>query len=92
MLEAHITQCQTDSVNTLWDKAINELTQWMKVEQSAPHLIQALVDGLQAWRHNSPASEEMPVLHKQARIGCDGLLDGWLSLEWWSQQEAYWAQ
>jgi len=90
--KAHITQCQTESVNTLWDEAINELTQWMKVEQTAPHLVQALVDGLQAWRQNSPVVEETLASNKQARIGWDGLLDGWLSLEWQSQQEAYWAQ
>jgi len=90
--KAHITQCQTNLVNTLWDEAINELTQWLKMEKTAPHLIQALVNGLQEWRHNSPKSADTPVSQKQARIGWNGLLDSWLSLEWQSQQEVYWAQ
>jgi len=64
----------------------------MKAEQLDPHLVQAMVDGLQAWRHNTPGPEGTPAARKQAKIGGDGLLDGWLSLEWRSQQEAYWAQ
>jgi len=88
----HITQCQAETVNTLWEEAINKLIKWMKAKQSAPQLVQALVDGLQAWRNNTPALDELQVSIKQASFGWDGLLDGWLSLEWWAQQEAYWAQ
>jgi len=79
-------------VNTLWEEAINELIKWMKAEQLAPHLVQVLVGGLQAWRNNTPVLDKLQVSIKQARIRWDGLLDGWLSLEWQAQQEAYWAQ
>jgi len=50
------------------------------------------VAGLQAWWHNVHNTNKEEVSQKQARIGWNGLLDGWLSLEWRSQQEAYWAQ
>jgi len=88
----HITQCPATLVTTLWEEALTELKQWWKVEQTAPHLAQALVAGLQAWRHNAHDSTKEVVSQKQARIGWNGLLDGWLSLDWRSQQEAYWAQ
>jgi len=66
--------------------------QWLKAEQMDPHLVQALVAGLQAWRHNTHKSNKDAASKKQARIGWNGLLDSWLSLEWRYQQEAYWAQ
>jgi len=59
-----------------------ELKQWLKAEQMAPHLTQALVAGLQAWRHNVHESTDKIVSQKQARISWNGLLDSWLSLEW----------
>jgi len=90
--KVHITLCPADTVNTLWEEAITELTTWMKAEQSDPQLVQALVDGLQAWRQNTPRSEETSAASKQEQIGWDGLLNGWLSLEWRAQQAAYWVQ
>jgi len=68
---------------------------WMKAEQSDPQLIQALVEGLQAWQNSTPASEDTsdtPAASKQKQIRWEALLEGWLSLEWQAQQAAYWAQ
>jgi len=60
---------------------MTELTKWLKVEQMAPHLVQASVAGLQTWWHNVHESTDEIVSQKQARISWNGLLDGWLSLE-----------
>jgi len=71
---------------------MKDFKQWLKTEQTDPQLAQALVAGLQAWRNNTQETNEDAASTKQAWIGWNGLLDGWLSLEWRYQQEAYWVQ
>jgi len=90
--KAHIIKCPQDSFTTQWEATITNLTKWMKDENSALHLIQALVEGLQAWQSETISLDDLQVSTKQPGIGWDGILDGWLSMEWQAQQEAYWAQ
>jgi len=90
--KAHIIKCPQDSFTTQWEATITNLTKWMKDGNSALHLIQALVEGLQAWQSETISLDDLQVSTKQSGIGWDGILDGWLSMEWQAQQEAYWAQ
>jgi len=45
----HIIWCPQEAATTQWTKAVKELMEWMKSEQSNPQLIQAMIIGLQAW-------------------------------------------
>jgi len=65
----HIVKCPQEQAMTKWNEAIAELTKWMKEMNSAPHLIQAMVDGLQAWRQDNWFTDDSPAPQQQLRIG-----------------------
>jgi len=46
--------------------------------------------GLQLWCSGSQATGTSTASQSQNLLGWDCVLDGWLSLEWRKQQEAYW--
>jgi len=77
---------------TPWNKALKELTEWMKSEQSDPQLIQAMITRLQAWYDGMTSHEDALAANQQSQLGWETVLDGWLSLEWQAQQDVYWAQ
>jgi len=51
-----------------------------------------MVEGLQVWRHETTSTNDLPASWQQLRIGWEVTLDGRLSMEWWTQLEAYWVQ
>jgi len=56
----HIVKCPQEQVTTKWNEAIAELTKWMKEMNSAPHLLQAMVDGLQVWQQDNQFTDDSP--------------------------------
>jgi len=40
----HITWCPQEAAKALWHKAIQELKEWMKAEQSDPQIIQDIMN------------------------------------------------
>jgi len=64
----------------------------MTTEQSDPQIIQDILNRLQAWYDDTDPPEATPAAQQQSRLGWEALLDGWLSLAWRAQQDAYWAQ
>jgi len=86
----HIIRCNQDEANSMWTTAIISLQTWMKEEQFDPDLISELTTGLQQWHSGSQATGTSTASQSQNLLGWDCAMDGWLSLEWRNQQEAYW--
>jgi len=88
----HITQCSQDEAVSIWLNAVTTLTQWMKAKQLDPALIQAINEGLAAWRSGTLVTNDTPVFQQQSRLGWGVALDGWITIEWRAQQAQYWLQ
>jgi len=88
----HITRCTQEAATIKWNTAIKALTEWMKDEQTDPHLTQVLIAGLQVWHNETSSSIDLPATRQQSQLSWDAALDGWLGMEWRVQQAVYWAQ
>jgi len=75
--KVHIVKCTHEQVNTKWNEAILDLTKWMKETNSAPHLITAMENGLQAWQQDNAVSDKSLASLQQSTIRWDAALDGW---------------
>jgi len=86
----HIIRCNHTEATSTWNTTILALQKWMQEEQFDPMLITDLIAGLQQWRSGSQPTSTSVSTQSQNLLGWDALLDGWLSVEWRLQQEAYW--
>jgi len=90
--KAHIITCQQDEANLKWTESLKSLERLMQLEQSNPQLTALLINGLQTWRNGEDPPQDSTLAQQQASIGWSHVLDGWLTVEWRVQQDAYWAQ
>ncbi len=88
----HIICCPHTEAALLWTSALSSLKKWLKETDTDPAIIQALTTGLQLWYQGAAPQTGSPALIQQSLLGWDGIMDGWLGIEWCLQQEAYWNQ
>jgi len=88
----HIICCPHTEAALLWTSALSSLKKWLKETDTDPTIIQALTTGLQLWYQGAAPQTGSPALIQQSLLGWDGIMDGWLGIEWRLQQEAYWNQ
>jgi len=90
--KAHVITCPQEAATSKCKESLDALEQWMKLKQSDPQLMSLLIIGLQMWHNGKDPLLDSLLTQQQASIGWANVLDGWLTVEWCAQQEAYWAQ
>jgi len=88
----HIIRCTQPEASSLWTSALSTLEKWLKEEDTDPALTQDLIAGLQSWYQGTPAQPSSPATLQQSLLGWEGVLDGWLGIQWCLQQAAFWNQ
>ena len=85
----HILRCPHPSTITEWKKSIRSLKEWMMQQSTAPAIISAIEENLNAWRENRPAvayEGPMPGMSKaieaQNDIGWSPFIRGFVAVEW----------
>ena len=84
---AHVWKCQHQSTKAIWDKALLELKDWLIHNSSAPHITQALIEGLRNWYENTPYTMGCPITTAQQTIGWQHIITGKFHIIWMEQQQ-----
>jgi len=88
----HVVRCRETEAQCLWMSTFTDLTKWLKTQNMAPQIMQQLLTALKHWYTEAPRpTEGNPLLEAQNQIRQDLFMDGWLSWQWRTTQEAYWA-
>ena len=92
----HILRCPANGAKTSWDDAIDTLQKWLERKDAAPELAQAIIQGLNSWRNNTPMPRKrysLPHLQtaiaQQNIIGWRGFIHGFISKHWEYAQSLY---
>jgi len=91
--KAHIFKCPATLAVVLWNKALEELENWLVAVKIHPKLQQDIISGLQQWH------DDMPVTQKviegllagalQDFIGWGIALEGCITMCWWEEQDLF---
>jgi hypothetical protein len=85
----HVVVCKELSAKLTWDKALTQLNQWMKDNNSDPDMREVIIEQLNTWRDNP--TQPPRIIEKgmtrlaqeeQSTIGWDQMLQGFTSLQW----------
>jgi len=92
--KSHILQCPALAAAALWITSISHLKQWLQEQMAHPTLVTDLISGLQQWYEDdhSPRQPLPQWQQEQHDIGWESVFDGWVSLQWRSEQDQYWSQ
>jgi len=78
----------------MWQKALEELDNWMAAVQTHLQLCQEIIAGLQQWHNDEPAlkqsTERSLAVTLQDGIGWGVVLEGCLAQWWCEEQDIYW--
>ena len=93
----HMLRCEEDEAVGKWDKAIDELEQWMVRKGTAPDIVRLVIEGIKKWRSPLWATVsragKFPGLAEaqraQATIGWERLFYGELAKGWVETQQRY---
>jgi hypothetical protein len=102
----HVLCCQGVGTDARWAQHMESLRRWMEQEESAPQLIDDLVEGLQQWRglssvqrslHNTlRKTDSLPGINSSSQkcnqhyIGWRAALEGRLARDWGIVQQRFW--
>ncbi len=89
----HLIQCQAPSTIKQWNKALQNLDDWMQKASTDPRLHSDIIEGLRRWNQNkAPNTREnkSDTACKQDTLGWDLALEGAISNKWRTQQEVHW--
>jgi len=92
--KSHILKCPAPAASALWITSISHLKQWLREQMTHPTLVTDLINGLQQWyEDDNRPRQPLPTWQQEQRdIGWESAFDGWLSLQWRSEQDQYWSQ
>ena len=93
----HILQCTSQSARTLWNKSIEDLTNWLVENHSCPDIARLLLQIIDQWRRGEVVTMIkdfefdgiQSIFDKQALIGWRPIMGGCLSEEWVKVQGMY---
>jgi len=89
----HVLRCRKMVAQCIWMSTLADLTKWLKTQNTDPQITQQLLMALKHWYMEAPwPTEGNPLLEAHNQIGQDWFMDRWLSWQWRTMQEAYWAQ
>jgi len=90
----HIFKCPAESAIHAWNKALEELDNWMKATRTLPQLRQDILDGLRGWHDEQPKCNRAPADPTagslQAQLGWGIALEGCLVKRWREEQDVFW--
>jgi hypothetical protein len=93
----HVWQCcwETDK---LWEKAMEDLKQWLQQNQTHPEFAGTIIKHLNAWRTNGtrPVINGLawakPAFEAQTNMGWKNFFEGFLAVEWQEVQALHFAR
>ena len=95
----HVLQCPGEGTETIWEKAIADLRQWLVLQRTNNQLTELLCTSLTAWRHGHQVHpptghlrELRTVFDAQTDIGWGAALEGRLSIHWINIQERHFSR
>jgi len=92
----HIFKCPAESAVSTWNRALEELNNWMKATRTFPQLRHEILDRLRGWHDEQPrctstlASAESTAGSLQAQLGWGLALEGCLVKCWREEQDIFW--
>jgi hypothetical protein len=92
----HVLRCQGSGAKEHWETSIEELAKWMRSQQTAPAITNAVCEGLNAWYNGQRMEGERfssritNAIEQQTRIGWRNLLEGFPAKAWAECQDDYW--
>jgi hypothetical protein len=88
----HVWICQHSEVQQMWETALEELADWLRIQSTHPDLIPAIINGLNSWRTNSHGGNEvydqevLVAVDLQHKLGC---FEGRPNIHWTKLQSCY---
>jgi hypothetical protein len=93
---AHVWLCPQREAKVVWGQSIDDLREWMIIQQTHPAIRPLICERLLAWHSGDPSqaqTEAMPFLRSavntQDALGRQTLLEGSLAFDWQFAQQSY---
>jgi len=89
----HIFKCQEASAVKQWNKALDDLDQWLQSQHSHPQIRQDIIHGLRQWHDDKPqcwTTSGSTAAQLQDTIGWGAVLEGCISRSWQEEQDQFW--
>lgn len=90
----HVWLCPAPSSLHQWQVSIDKLDETLASLGTAPAIQQAMIQGLQEWRHQLAPTTHLlsPGAAAQSTIGWQDFLEGRIASQWASEQQSYFTQ
>jgi len=90
----HIITCLAPLALLVWQTSLSKLCKWLSEQSTLPEFADNFIMGLCQWHDvTSTANQVYPRwLAEQQDVGWSSALDGWLSLQWWYEQDQFWSR
>jgi hypothetical protein len=92
----HVWICKAASTYPLWDKALQDLEDWMTTVDTDPDIQSAILHYLRAWRDNisnphDTTAEVDSLVQQQSIHGWRLFFEGWTDIGWEETQQLYYS-
>ena len=85
----HVWKCQHHTTSELWDTELAELKLWMISINTAPYIVESLIDGLRNWYSGSNLRPWCPLNRSQHLVGWNNIILGRFHQSWIETQHDY---
>jgi hypothetical protein len=91
----HVWICHHSEAQQMWDMAMHDIADWLRIQGTQPEITTAIINGLNAWRNNSHIEydeydKEVSMAAKlQHQTGWKNFFEGWPNMHWVKLQSHY---